>query len=274
MLPYIYVFGVTIPMYGLMAVVGFGAAFLLLWFHAKRWGSKRNDVFFAAIYAIIGAVLGAKLLYLIVDFETVIQYPMAFLRGGAVFYGGVIGGVLGGWIYTRIYKISFVEVFDTVAPSIALGHAFGRIGCFCAGCCYGRETDSIFGVVFPEGSSAPSGVSLLPTQLFESAFLLVLAVVLTIVLRRAKRRGFTAGLYLILYGAWRIFIECFRADPRGALLGMSTSQFISIFIIAGGILLIIFGDKIAKRENSRGDWAEEYRAKRQKKQEERGGNGA
>ena len=198
MLPYIYVFGATIPMYGLMAVVGFGAAFLLLWFHAKRWGSKRNDVFFAAIYAIIGAVLGAKLLYLIVDFETVIQYPMAFLRGGAVFYGGVIGGVLGGWIYTRIYKISFVEVFDTVAPSIALGHAFGRIGCFCAGCCYGRETDSIFGVVFPEGSSAPSGVSLLPTQLFESAFLLVLAVVLTIVLRRAKRRGFTAGLYLIL----------------------------------------------------------------------------
>ena len=128
MLPYIYVFGVTIPMYGLMAVVGFGAAFLLLWFHAKRWGSKRNDVFFAAIYAIIGAVLGAKLLYLIVDFETVIQYPMAFLRGGAGGYGGVSGGVRGGWIYTRIYKISFVEVFDTVAPSIALAKIMMKNG--------------------------------------------------------------------------------------------------------------------------------------------------
>lgn len=267
MLPYISVFGKQIPMYGIMAILGIGAAFLLIWLvSGKGWGKKRGDVMFAALYAMIGAVIGAKLLYLIVDFEAVMKNPMAFLNGGAVFYGGVIGGAVGGWIYTRIYKISFVEVFDTVAPAIALGHAFGRIGCFCGGCCYGRETDSIFGVIYPEGSFAPSGVKLLPTQLFESAFLLLLAVVLLILLRKTKRPGTTAGWYLVLYAVWRIFIEFLRDDPRGSVFALSTSQFISIFMIAAGILLMVFGERIAARENSRGDWAEEYRAKRSGKE--------
>lgn len=261
MLPYINILGRQIPMYGIMMALGVGAAFLLMGYTAKSWGQKKNDVFYGALYAIIGALIGAKLLYVIVDFETVLKNPLAFLTGGAVFYGGVIGGAVGGWIYTRRYKLSLVRMLDTVSPCITLGHAFGRVGCFFGGCCYGRETESLFGVVYPEGGYAPSGVKLLPTQLFESAFLLVLTVVLLIILKKTKKSGGTGGWYLILYGVWRIFIEFFRSDPRGSVFALSTSQFISIFMIAAGILLLVFGERLAAKEDCREDWNAEQQGR-------------
>ena len=130
---------------------------------------------------------------------------------------------------------------------IALAHACGRIGCFLAGCCYGRETDSFLGVVFPEHSMAPSGVKLLPTQLFSSAGDFLIMAILLLYSRKTRPKGRTGALYLILYGIGRFLIEFLRADDRGTVGSLSTSQFISIGIVAVGLILF-FSNKLFHRE--------------------------
>ena len=131
----------------------------------------------------------------------------------------------------------FLDYFDLAAPSIALAQGFGRIGCFLAGCCYGKETTSRFGVVFPQGSLAPSGVKLIPTQLLSSAGDFVITVVLLIFYRKSRHKGDVGALYMLLYGVGRFVLEFFRADDRGAIGVLSTSQLISIVIVAGALLL-------------------------------------
>lgn len=132
-----------------------------------------------------------------------------------------------------------MEYFDLFMPSVAVAQGFGRIGCFLAGCCYGAETSCALGVVFPAGSLAPSGVSLLPTQLFSAAGDFLLALVLILYARKQRRAGRVGALYLILYGIGRSIIEIFRADFRGEIGIFSTSQFISIFIVIAGVALFL-----------------------------------
>ena len=120
-----------------------------------------------------------------------------------------------------------------------IGHAFGRIGCLFAGCCYGMECETPISIVFPVGSAAPAGIPLLPTQILESVFLFLLCAFLVWRLSKQKPFGTVSGWYMALYGAWRFTIEFFRNDERGFVGALSTSQFISIFIIAGGIALLL-----------------------------------
>ena len=166
---------------------------------------------------------------------------------GFVVYGGIIVGVLAAILYCRQKKLVFLDYFDLLVPSIAVAQGFGRIGCFLAGCCYGRETDSFLGVVFPEHSMAPSGVKLLPTQLFSSAGDFLIMVILLLYSRKKRERGRTGALYMILYGIGRFLIEFLRADDRGTVGSLSTSQFISIGIVAVGLILF-FSSKLFHRE--------------------------
>ena len=245
MYPAIHILGRNISTYSLAAVAGVGFAFLLLLYTHKKRGVERMDIMFFAIYALIGAFIGAKVLYFIVEFKTVLANPMAFLSGGMVFYSGVIGGVGGGIVYAHRYKLRALPIFDCAVPAVALGHAFGRVGCFLVGCCYGAPTAGPLGVVYPpDGGIAPAGVPLLPTQLFEAAFLLLLSGALLLILVRTRRLGAPTGMYLLLYGIWRFLIEFFRSDPRGAVGALSTSQFISLFIVALGVLFLVYGDRL------------------------------
>jgi len=133
-----------------------------------------------------------------------------------------------------------MSYFDIVMPSISIAQGFGRIGCFMAGCCYGRETDCAIGVVFPADSMAPAGVRVLPTQLFSAAGDFLIAGILVLYARRAKYKGNVAALYLALYGVGRFLIEFLRDDERGAVGFLSTSQFISIFfVIIAGVLFYV-----------------------------------
>ena len=136
-------------------------------------------------------------------------------------------------IFALHKKQNVLVYVDLFSPAMALGQAFGRIGCFCAGCCYGAPSSCSLAVTYPAGvgSAAPAGVPLLPTQLFESAFCFVLTAVLVWIFKRQKRLGTTTSWYFILYGVWRFIIEFFRSDDRGAVGALSTSQFIGIFII-------------------------------------------
>lgn len=231
---------VTVHGYGLMIGIGFVLCVLMGMHRAKKRSLDSNAAADMALFGIVCGFLGAKLLYLIVEFPRLLEDPLGVLGSeGFVVYGGIIAGVLSAVLYCRIKKLVFLEYFDLLAPSISLAQGFGRIGCFLAGCCYGRETDSFIGVVFPEGSFAPSGVSLIPTQLISSAGNFIITAALILFARRRKHTGDVGALYLLLYGVGRFFVEFLRADHRGAVGILSTSQFISVFIVLFAVFMFV-----------------------------------
>ena len=242
MLPSFQAFGLTIPMYGVMSALGMLAAFILLGFTRKHTRFSEDQALSAALWAIIMGFLGAKVLYWIVEIDQIIadpSYLLHTLREGFVFYGALIGGLGGVAIYSLRKKLPFFSLTDYFIPGLVIGHAFGRIGCFFAGCCYGMECETPISVVFPAGGAAPAGIPLLPTQLMESAFLFLLCAFLVWRLTKKKPFGTVSGWYMVLYGVWRFVIEFFRSDERGAVGALSTSQFISLFVFAGGVALLL-----------------------------------
>jgi phosphatidylglycerol:prolipoprotein diacylglycerol transferase len=248
--------GFSVHGYGFMIGIGFLLALVIGCFRAKRLGLKDESVIDIAILAGICGFAGAKVLYVIISFKDFIKSPMNVLgSSGFVVYGGIIAGVLAAAIYCKIKKLSFLQYFDLVMPEVAVAQGFGRLGCFLAGCCYGRPTDAWFGVTFPADSMAPSGIALIPTQLFSAAGDFVIAAVLLAVagyMHKSGRQYFDGSigcLYLVLYGVGRFVIEFFRNDYRGAVGFLSTSQFISVFIVALGITLAIHLDKAKKRSS-------------------------
>jgi phosphatidylglycerol---prolipoprotein diacylglyceryl transferase len=216
---------------------------------AKRWGLDANRVLDLGIYIIIAALIGAKLLLLIVDFDQFRQSPAELLslaRSGGVFYGGLILAVLVAFWYISRHQLPFWTTCDVFAPGIALGHVTGRLGCFAAGCCYGRPTELPWGITFHNPLAAanvgtPLGVPLHPTQLYEAgAELLILAMLLGIERRGRPFAGRTFWLYMLLYAISRYIIEFYRGDPRGEMFGMSTSQVISLVLAPLSILMLVW----------------------------------
>jgi phosphatidylglycerol:prolipoprotein diacylglycerol transferase len=172
--------------------------------------------------------------------ENIKQGNIAFLiNNGQVFYGGLIGGCLGAFIGAKIAKVKLTDFVDLVTPGIPLGHAFGRIGCFFAGCCYGRPFERPIGIEYhkPIGD-APVGVPLFPVQLLEAAINLIICMVLVLYTRKHNTKWKVFSLYLIMYSVGRYFLEYLRYDAiRGKLIGISTSQWISISLFVVGLIL-------------------------------------
>ena len=138
---------ITIYGYGLMIAIGVISAYLMSEFRAKRNGLDENHIFPLLIWGVLSGIIGAKLLYYITIIDEIIADPSLVIKNisdGFVVYGGIIAGILAGYIYCRVKKLEFWKYLDIVVPSIALAQGFGRIGCFLAGCCYGRETTSWF----------------------------------------------------------------------------------------------------------------------------------
>lgn len=236
---------VVIHLYGLMMGLGFISAYCVTDYRAKKKGLNTDIIFGILWCAVIGGMLGARLLYYIVELPSIIKDVSILwdFDTGYVVYGGIIGGVLVSYIYCRIKKVHFMEYFDLVMPAVALAQGFGRIGCFFAGCCYGRETDLPFGIVFHNSDIAPNGVKLIPTQLISSAGNFIFAIFLMIYARKKRQDGKVAAMYLFLYSVGRFIIEFFRDDYRGSVGFLSTSQLISIFIFALGMVLYILSTK-------------------------------
>lgn len=251
MLPFINIFGKTIPMYAVMAFLGAavmcGVAALLA---QKAKTVPAEDIFYMLLYAGIGCLIGAKLLYIFVSVDTywfpeknfgenMHYWAAVLMSGGLVFYGGLIGAFLGALRYCVHFRIDFKKSIRIVIPTVPLFHAFGRVGCFMAGCCHGIEYDGIFAVTFEKAMAAPNGVSLLPIQLFEAAGNLLLAAVLMI-LFLCNAKVSLGGIYLVCYAPMRFILEFFRGDSaRGSFLAFSTSQWLSIIAFAVGIVLIV-----------------------------------
>lgn len=239
----------TIHTYGLMIGIGFMAALIVADKRAKKKGLDTDFVFNLAFVCIIFGLLGAKLLYFLTEIKTIINNPKNILdlMDGFVVYGGIIGGILSAYLYCRMKRKNFLTYFDLFVPSLAIAQGFGRIGCFFAGCCYGLETTSHFSIMFKNSAYAPNYVHLIPTQLISSVGDFAIGLLLILLAKRNPKSGIVASAYLILYGIGRFIIEFFRGDLiRGSIGSLSTSQFISIFIILAGIIL---GFVVNKKNN-------------------------
>lgn len=230
----------TVHGYGLMIAIGIIAALFIGEYRANKKGLSGDDIYPLTAVCVITGILGAKILFCIVEWREFIKNPIAFLSmNGFVVYGGIVGGIFCAWLYCRIRKMPFWEYFDVVLPSVAIAQAFGRIGCFLAGCCYGAQTDAWYGIAFQHSDFAPNGVKLIPTQLISSAGMFLIAGILFWYARKKRVPGRVGALYLILYSVGRFLVEFLRNDHRGAVGNLSTSQFISLGIVICGIVLMV-----------------------------------
>lgn len=234
--------------YGLFIAIGVVFAFTTGMYRAKRKGLDSEFVFDVGFYSGIIGIISTRLLYYIVEIPEIIKNPSILwnFKYGYVVYGGIIGGVLTGLIYCKKKKKNFFDYFDIVMPSIALAQAFGRIGCFMTGCCYGKETDSAFSIVYHQSGIAPNEVRLIPTQLMSSAGDFLVFFALIIYAKRTKKSGRVGAMYFILYSIGRFFIEFLRDDYRGSIGFLSTSQVISIGILLIGTLLFVIARQKAE----------------------------
>lgn len=240
----------TVYGYGLMIAIGVLVAYSVGEYRAKKRGLDPDSLFWLTISCLIGGILGAKLLFILVEIKSIIANPKILLdvTHGFVVYGGIIGGIGVGYLFCKIKKLPFLKYFDLVMPSIAIAQGFGRVGCMFAGCCYGRETESWFHVIYQTSDFAPNGVALIPTQLIMAILNFAHFFILAYLAKKVvKHDGQVAGFYLVFYSIGRFFLEYLRNDPRGEVKMFSTSQFISLFILAAGVGTILLCGYLGKK---------------------------
>ncbi|MCX7895359.1 MAG: prolipoprotein diacylglyceryl transferase [Thermoanaerobaculum sp.] len=249
----------ALPTYGVFLALGLVAGLWTARSRAKRAGLPPDKVVDLGVWVVFAGLLGGKLLLVVAEpgYLTSLQGWVSLLRAGGVFYGGLLGALAAAALLVRRWRLPFWPLADTVAPSIALGHAFGRLGCFFAGCCYGASCSAPWAVVFShpkaaEISGTPLGIPLHPTQLYEAGFNLLNYLFLAWLFRRQVPRrlvGQVLGFYLANYGVARFVIEFFRGDAdRGFLFGglLSTSQGIAAVLVPVGVFLILRGTRRAR----------------------------
>jgi phosphatidylglycerol:prolipoprotein diacylglycerol transferase len=243
------IFGWPVYSYGVLLAAAYLAGLQLAVVRARRAGLDATRVMDLGIYLIISALLGAKLLLLVVDFSYFKDHPrelFSLVRAGGVFYGGLIAAFIVGLLLVRRYKLPVWQTGDLIAPGIALGHVVGRIGCLMAGCCYGKPTTVPWAITFTDPAASinvgtPLGLPLHPTQLYDAGAELIILVILLATERRWRPyAGRTFWLYMLLYAVSRFTIEFFRGDERGMVFGaLSTSQFVSVLIVPISLLMLL-----------------------------------
>jgi phosphatidylglycerol:prolipoprotein diacylglycerol transferase len=236
-----------LPTYGLLVASG---VLIGLWISVRnsaKQGIDPDQAWNLGILVVLCGIIGAKILYIINDWSNYAANPreifsLGTLQAGGVFSGGLIGALAAAAWYIRKRRMPALATCDAFAPGLALGHAIGRVGCFAAGCCWGKPTTHFWGITFTNPVAAelvgtPLHQALQPTQLFESAVELANFFLLTWMLKRKKFDGQVFGAFLMLYGVARFFLEFLRDDPgRGSVFGglMTGTQLISICLVIGG----------------------------------------
>ncbi|MDR2351379.1 MAG: prolipoprotein diacylglyceryl transferase [Endomicrobium sp.] len=237
----------TIFSYGLFVALAFFTAIIYLSSQIKKPKEKilsQDELYSLFIYIIVSGIIGARLLFVLLNPQDFVLYPISVFKlweGGLTYYGGFISAAIFVLAYVRIKKISILKLGDFFAPALALGHAIGRIGCFFAGCCYGKETNLAWSVVFRDKNSlAVVGVHLHPTQLYESFGNFLIFFILYFYSKKEHKSGFLVSLYFISYAVLRFVVEFFRGDPGrgGQYFGLSVSQILSLILFIIGVSII------------------------------------
>jgi len=258
-----------IPAYGIMIVIGYFIAVIISSKVALRKGIDPLYIQSLSVWVVVGLVIGARLWFVAEYWEYFSQNFTEIFKiweGGMVFYGGFIGGFIAGILYLRIKRLDTGEILDILAPGIAIAIAFGRIGCFLNGCCFGRITDCTIGIRFPQRyippvywthikrglipSDALYSLPVIPTQLISTASLLVIFGILWKSRNRVPFTGFLFSLFIGLYGLHRFIIDYFRYYEGSALIlkVLTLSQAFSILMMLLSIIIIIYG--ISKRKRA------------------------
>jgi len=234
-----------IPTYGVLVALGFLAGLLITMRLATRAGLSADKVTNLAVYCAIAGVLGAKLFMFLFDWSYYWQNPgeiftMGTLQAAGVFHGGFIAALVVAFFYMRKHKLAVLPTMDIFAPGVAIGQAIGRLGCFAAGCCWGRECDLPWGVHFRSDFAAPVPLdkALHPVQLYESFANFLLFALLYKLSARAHRPGKIIGLYLVIYSTVRFCVEFFRNHEQSLILNLSLTQWISLGLLALGAVIL------------------------------------
>ena len=246
--PFLQFGSVKLPSYFTLILIGILISFIVSLVRAKNYNIKKSNLTVALIFIIVGLIFGAKIFFALTTIPDIIKhldilssYPgevILYMFSGWVFFGGLIGAL----IFLKMFAFQFNQNFNSylslLIPVFPLAHAFGRIGCFLAGCCYGVEYDGVFCVIFPD-SAIVEGVNLFPrfpVQLLE-AFLNFILFILLLIL--SKRKISILGVYFVSYSFIRFVLEFLRGDEiRGVFLYLSSSQWISIILFLIGIYLL------------------------------------
>jgi len=240
----------TIYTYGVLVATG---VLVGLWYarrQAPRAGLDPEKVWNLGIYMVLAALIIAKLWLVLSAWDYYVANPgkifsIETFQSGGTFYGGMVGAVLTIALYTYFQKMPLLPVMDTIGAAVPLGHVIGRLGCFAAGCCYGKPTSFPWGVTFTSPTAeqlagTPLGVHLHPTQLYEASVELINFLILVWLGKRQRFAGQMIGTYFILYGAERGTIEFFRGDPGRTMLfhgNVSLMQLVSVGLILAGSFL-------------------------------------
>ncbi len=249
MFPYLFHIGsFAVPSYGLLVACGFLAGIWLTTRLAKRAGLNHDSIVNLAVYCALAGIVGAKLMMIGLDPDLRSHpseiFTLSTLQSAGIFYGGFAAALVAAYIVMRREHLPALRTMDVFAPGIALGHGIGRLGCFAAGCCWGRETSLPWAVTF-NNPAATTGVPLHrplhPTQLYESVGEWVITAILLTAIGRKLSEGRVFGLYLVLYGALRFVVEFFRVHDQSNPLGLSLSleQWIALALAVAGMVLMV-----------------------------------
>jgi phosphatidylglycerol:prolipoprotein diacylglycerol transferase len=229
--------------YGLFVATGFLLGIAWSMREARERGLDPDLLSDLGFYIILGAIFGARILYVLINptyFWHNPQEILMFWKGGLVFSGGAIMATILAWIFLKAKRQDPWRWMDALAPGIGLGEAVGRIGCLAAGCCYGAACDLPWAITFnhPE-SLAPLHLPLHPTQLYHSLAGLACFVVTLGLKTKVRGKGQLMGIFLLLFGMLRYVIELFRSDYRGDLGPLSVTQFIALAAMGLGLFIIL-----------------------------------
>ncbi len=251
MLPYIYIGTYAMPSYGLCMATGIVVACLVAYFRLRSRGGSIDSLLMVAAVAFALGLCCAKISYYVFSYgigrlfsEIMSGDYSAFSDSGLVFYGGLVGGIIGALIAIKTNKYNFDVYANAIIPCIPLGHAFGRVGCLLAGCCYGIHYEGYFAI---HSIYVDPGYTLFPIQAVESILNILLFILLSLYTHKQKNGIVLLSLYVVAYSVARFTLEFFRGDLiRGVYLGLSTSQWISILLIVFFLALIVFNHKRLK----------------------------
>ncbi|MGN1130007.1 MAG: prolipoprotein diacylglyceryl transferase [Ruminococcus sp.] len=265
MYPKISLFGLEYSTYGICSAIGVLLMGLVAFLLIRKTKICVEDFLIGTLVALVGAFLGAHILYGITNIPYMADGVQTFINeqkdimflfgviingiGGMVFYGGLLGALGAGALYCKIRKISIGDFSDCYAVGIPLFHVFGRIGCFLAGCCYGIESE--FGFTATDALvESCNHVNRFPVQLLESGLNLILFAVMLILFSKKIMKNRLIFVYMFLYSIIRFVDEFFRGDIyRGIWLGLSTSQWISIILFIVSSVVIVKHIFDSKKEN-------------------------
>lgn len=222
----------TIHSWGAFLAIGFIVALIFLRARAKREALNPDLVSDLAFWVLLGGLLGARIFYILTSLTYFLEHPLEIFmvqRGGLVFYGGFISGALAGIAFVHLKKLSLFKMLDLFAPYVALAQAFGRIGCFLNGCCFGKK-DGIFGVQFPY-----EDIMRHPAQLYSAVKMLAIFFILLFLRKNKRYEGELFLYYLILYSAARFVVEFLRADTPHLIFDLTIAQLISVPVFTASL---------------------------------------